>query len=178
MRKLIIRMLSIVMCVMLITSLTVSCSKKSNRLVVPSQSFTCTISLEYDGMDIKADVEHPSNGNCTLTVTEPSSLSGITINWEAGELSLSYMGMSFDISTQNVPGTAFVPHIMEAIEAIVSSEQLELTEDETGEVCLYEGTCDAGSFTAQIDNETGVIRSIDIPAYDICIVFSNFQRVE
>lgn len=178
MKKHIIRVISIAMVIMLTVVFTVSCSKKSNRSVIPSQSFTCTVSLEYDGMDITADVEYLSNESCTLTVTEPSSLNGVVINWEAGELSVSYMGMSFDISTDDVPETAFVPHIMEAIEAIVSSEQLELTEDETGEVCLYEGVCDAGSFTAQIDNETGVIRSISIPAYDLEIIFSNFQKIQ
>lgn len=178
MKNHIIRIIAIAMVIIMVVAFAVSCSKKSNRSVTPLQSFTCTISLEYDGMNISADVEHLSNESCTLTVTEPSSLNGVVINWEAGELSVSYMGMNFDIDTEDVPATAFVPHIMEVIETVASSEKLELTEDETGEICLYEGSCDAGSFTAQIDNETGVIRSISIPAYDLQINFSNFQSVQ
>lgn len=178
MKKHIVKIISIAMVTILMLALTVSCSKKSNHSVVPSQSFTCTISLKHDGMDIKADIEYLSSESCTLTVTEPSSLNGVGINWENGRLSVSYMGMSFDVETQDIPEAAFVPHIMKAIEAIVSSEQIELIKDETGEICLYEGNCDAGSFIAQIDNETGAIRSIKIPAYELEIAFSNFQRIQ
>lgn len=178
MKKHIVKMISIAMVILLMLAFAVSCSRKGKYSVIPSQSFTCTVSMKYDGMDIKADVEYLSSESCTITITEPSSLNGVGIDWEGGRLSVSYLGMSFDVDRQDIPETAFVPHIMKAIEVIVSSEQLELTEDETGEICLYEGICDEGSFIAQIDNETGAIRSIKIPTYELEIAFSNFQRIQ
>lgn len=155
----------------------VSCKTFEPDTVTAEQSFSCVVSLNYNGLDIEADVVHHAPGLCTVSLTQPEALSGMTAKWEGGIITVNYLGMSMELSTDSFPQAAFLPAVLDVMDRLSTAGELFLETDETGERCIYTGQCSAGSFTAMLDNETGALYRIEIPDYGLDIMVTQFQSL-
>lgn len=169
---------SIILSIIMILSLFTACSKvEENKTVTPAQGFTCKASLNYNDMDIVADIEHTAPGICKVTILEPDNIKGIEANWEAGKITLSFMGLSMEVDPDEFPATAFVPAILDVMDRLSVAGEIQLEKDENGEECLYTGISNNGEFIAEVDKDTGYIESIKIPAYDLKVDITEFTPI-
>ena len=95
-------MLRRLVCVLLSASLLFifsSCSAGTEKAEEPITShFECDMDVQYRDMNVKGHLTRRTAGTLLLEITEPSTLNGLSMEWNGETILLKLHGLSFDVS--------------------------------------------------------------------------------
>ena len=136
------------------------------------EKFTCIAKLNYNGSEFKAAVTKESPGCYTIEIIEPVNLRGIMLQWNDGDLSVGYKGLSVKIDPALLPDTAFGAILINSFNAAAGEDGYRITND--GDTVRLEGTSESGDFSIVLDKETGMLMSIDVPSVNLTAIFEEY----
>ena len=142
--------------------------------------FSCNAAGTYRGEGVAGTLTRTAAGLLTVTLSKPDTLSGLTMEWNGTDVNLKLMGLSFSVNPDTVPEAALGKRILQSLDAVVYGQaEGTLTEDGRQKT---EGTAGEGdsaaAFTVWSDPATGSLLGLEVPAEELSLTFSEFQRLE
>lgn len=169
-------MLRRLVCVLLSASLLFifsSCSAGTEKAEEPITShFECDMDVQYRDMNVKGHLTRRTAGTLLLEITEPSTLNGLSMEWNGETILLKLHGLSFDVSPSALPEAALGKGLLSALDTAIGAQE---NRTETAEGLATKGSAAEGEFTLVSDPETGNLRSLSIPALELTAQFTNFS---
>ena len=149
-----------------------ACSPGGKEAQEPvTAGFECDIAVQYQEMDVKGHLTRRTAGSLVLEITEPSTLNGLSIEWDGEGITMKIHGLAFDIDPSALPESALGQGLLSALDATVGQRE-ERTQTQEG--LATSGSITQGEFTLVSDPETGSLLSLSIPAMGLTAEFSNF----
>ncbi len=146
------------------------CGAEKNTPPLPDLNFTGNISVTYNNFDMKCTIENVLADKCTVTVTEPEILSGLTVCFENGVSTFSFQDIVYNIDPSLSQRVEFVSVFSESVKKILSSSEYKKLENGNW---LYTGVSDFGKFLLVQDITSGYPISFRIPEAGLSITFSD-----
>lgn len=147
----------------------------SKALPKPPCTFEGDCTVTYREMQIKAHIIRSGEQNCKISVTAPDTLKDVELDYENGAIVLSYGLLKQTLDVEKIPQAAFAPAIVSAFDEITSAA-VENGKYENGEY-TYSVSSSNGVFTVVSDEATGNLKKIEIPQYEMLIVFDTFSKI-
>lgn len=151
------------------------CGAEKNTPPLPDLNFTGNISVTYNNFDMKCTIENILADKCTVTVTEPEILSGLTVCFENGVSTFSFQDVSYDIDSSLSRRIEFVSAFSESVKKIMSSAECQKLENGNW---LYTGASDFGKFFLVQDETSGYPVSFRIPESGLSVTFNDMKPIE
>lgn len=124
-------------------------------------------------MEIQAHIARQSAQNCLITVTAPETLNGVTVECSGDTISLCYGAIKQPLDITKIPQAAFAPAIIRALDGISDfKEQNAAITDPVLNI-----STDFGEIVAALDEQTGAIKTIEIPSQQVTVTFSSFKAL-
>ena len=149
------------------------CAKGSDaQNVSMDDEFSCIANVHYNGTKIKAFITKQSSGYYTIEMIEPGNLKGIVLQWDGGDLSVGYKGLSVSIDPALLPDTAFGSILINSFNMAAKKDGYQITND--GEIVKLEGISESGAFSIVLDKTTGTLISVDVPSMNLSATFEEY----
>lgn len=154
------------------------CKTKAAPLRLPSQldqPFKAKAIMEYDGLNISALFSKEAENRFCLEFQEPETLEGMSMLFEADQVTISYRGLTGSYRPGSLPQAAVGQLLTEAVGLLCRGEKLELELD--GSALKATGVL-AGkedSFAAVIDASSGTLQTLAIPDRNFEVTFEDFS---
>lgn len=137
------------------------------------EGFTCAVKAIYRDLEVSGTLTRDGAGRLGLTFDEPSTLKGLTVQWDGENVTLSLGGMSFSVSPDAVPERALGEEIVSAFDTALRGEGKRTTEN--GKL-IVEGNGSNGAYTLVFDAKTGEPLSLSVPALPLTVTFSDVSK--
>ncbi len=170
------RLFGFVMALLLAMALFTACSSRAKEPEKPvTTGFSCDVDMTYQDMHIKGRLTRPSTGTLKMEFAEPSSLEGISMEWDGENVTVKVGALSFGVSPEEIPESALGRGLLDALDAgfrtadgaTVTDEGVSTTGDSVN-----------GQFEILSDPTTGQLISLKIPGLNVTASFSNFQWLQ
>ncbi len=138
-------------------------------------SFEGDCTVNYQDMIIKVHIQRPDAQTCKMSVTAPETLKGAKLEYVNGSMTLTYGIIKQTLDIKKIPQAAFAPAIINALDEIAAKQAQGVTVPNDGSV--YSIDSEYGTFTVTLDESNGAIKSIEMPAYNVKIIFDSFQKL-
>ncbi|HIW74518.1 MAG TPA: hypothetical protein H9684_09350 [Firmicutes bacterium] len=149
-----------------------SCSPAQKEPEEPvTAGFECDLDVQYRDMEVKGHLTRRTAGSLLLELTEPSTLNGLSMEWDGEKVVLKLHELSFDVDPAVLPESALGQGLLSALDAAVGQRE---DRTRTGEGLATSGSITQGEFTLVSDPDTGALLSLQIPAMELSAQFSNF----
>lgn len=147
--------------------------KKNLSKPSPVPVFSCNASIAYDDFSALARVERFGDGVWSAEFSEPSTLSGVRLDFCDGEVTASYKGLSFSVPKDAVPVKALLSSLIEVFDEALKSDSLKgIAQD--GKITVS-GTLSQGDYSIVFDEKSGNLLSFEMPGSGLKMVFSDFS---
>lgn len=135
--------------------------------------FSCAVQGTYRGDTVAGTLQRGAAGLLTVTLDEPAALEGLTMTWNGETVTLQLLGVSWNVSPDALPQTALGVRLLDALDAVVYGES-------TGQPMADGRLCTTGmagdaAFTLYSDAATGALLSLEVPAEELTLTFSDFH---
>ncbi|MBQ7131550.1 MAG: hypothetical protein IJO29_03175 [Oscillospiraceae bacterium] len=148
-------------------------TKKNLSKPTPVPVFSCSASIAYDDFSAVASVERYGDGVWSAEFSEPSTLSGVRLDFSDGEVTASYKGLSFSVPKDAVPVKALISSLIEVFDESLKSDSLQgVAED--GRITVS-GSLSQGDYSIVFDEKSGNLLSFEMPGSGLKMVFSDFS---
>ncbi len=163
-------------CFVLFLSIVLLSGCRSNNQAAKTQpqnpnTFEADITVNWEDATFKGHLTRGSAGTCSLKFTEPGSLKGMEFILSGDTLKVAYAGLSFAIDPDSIPQASVARTLLNVLDTMVRRDALHATCKNS--VWQYAGTCASGDFIVQVDAQSGLITTLDLPALDLNIQFEN-----
>ncbi|HJD24087.1 MAG TPA: hypothetical protein H9694_08080 [Firmicutes bacterium] len=149
-----------------------ACSPGEKEAQEPvTAGFECDIAVQYQEMDIQGHLTRRSAGSLLLEITEPSTLNGLSMEWDGESITMKIHGLSFGVDPSALPESALGQGLLSALDAAIGQRE---ERAQTQEGLATSGSITQGEFILVSDPETGSLLSLNIPAMGLTAEFSNF----
>ncbi len=81
-----------------------------------NKGFSCTADITYDGLNVTAQINRIDNGKWEIKLLSPTSLKDITLTYSAGDMTIGYKGLSFNLPENSLPVQAITNNIVNAFD--------------------------------------------------------------
>lgn len=148
------------------------CEDKKEKPPSTDKTYTCSATFNCGDFNISADIEREGAGLWTVELTAPDTLRGINLLFNQGEVTASYLGLSFTVPESALPAKNCVAAVLDALDSSAErSSELSVSED--GEDYILAGDSPLGIYTIRMGAD-GEIKSFELSAMNIYGEFSNF----
>ena len=137
-----------------------------------SQAYEAEITLHSGDTALTAVVGRDADGDVTLTVKEPSLLSGMVIRRKGSGLTISYGNMEFPLELQEMPASSAVGPLFSLLSGAFDSA--DATFSETDGRYVLSGESEYGAYTVTLDQSSGAVLQVDFPSLGFTCDFSRF----
>lgn len=154
---------------------TAACSKtpKTMGKATLTPTFTCTALIAYDDFNATAQIQRYGEGIWSAEFSEPSTLSGVRLDFNNGEVTASYKGLTFSVPKDAAPVKALISSLIEVVDTALKSDSIE-GEASDGVITLS-GSLSQGDYSIGFDEKTGALVSFEMPGYGLKMVFEDFS---
>ena len=148
--------------------------RKASELPITA-GFECDVDKTHQDMTNKGHLTRVAAGTLTLTIDKPSTLKGLSMEWNGDDITIKMMGLSFGIDPSEVPQTALGKCMLDALDSAV---RLTDKGEKTSEGLKLIGKSLNGDFEIVSDPETGYLVSLSIPSLRVKATFTNFELTD
>lgn len=153
-----------------------SCTSKAPKIPELVTGFSGDADIEMGDTKIKCSVSHSEKGISTVTVSSPEGLKGLSFKNLGGTYAISYNELICETKTSFLPDSAFAQAITNALDK--ASEENGVTYQKSEDkIAIFTGTSKSGNFTIYVDNETGIIKKIELPETNVTAKFENVKEI-
>ena len=153
---------------------TVSCSvpmkNDSVRRNGLSSGFTGDVSITIDKLQAEGIVQRSGEGDWNIEFSAPNTLSGVRLDFNEGNVSASYKGLTFSVPQSAVPVKSMMLNLIKAVDD--NAAQTELKGEEKDDALRISGSLEGGDYTLSVDSE-GNLSGFDMPNNKLIMKFSN-----
>lgn len=153
---------------------TVSCSvpmkNDSVRRNGLSSGFTGDVSITIDKLQAEGIVQRSGEGDWNIEFSAPNTLSGVRLDFNEGNVSASYKGLTFSVPQSAVPVKSMMLNLIKAVDD--NAAQTELKGEEKDDALRISGSLEGGDYTLSVDGE-GNLSGFDMPNNKLIMKFSN-----
>ena len=147
--------------------LLVSCGTGGGAAPAVTRGFTADAAAAYGEMTLQGKVRCAPDGKLQLTVSQPKSLSGVTIGWDGTDMTMELAGTSVKIPPEKVPESAFINELL----AVLTAEHP--VGQSTDEGTAFTGQVNGMAYTLVCDADSGLPKSLSVPENEMTVTFSN-----
>lgn len=124
-------------------------------------SFECKADISYGKDKMTCLVSRSAAGIASIQLLT-GDLNGLTYYWSGENFSISYQGLTAESEQCTLPKTSFAYILQQTIDSAEKDSVLVKTHGSE-----FSGTGEGYDFTLTVDENTGQIKSITIPKYEI-----------
>ncbi len=148
-------------------------AKKEMGKTTLTPTFTCTARIAYDDFSAVAEIQRYGEGMWSAEFSEPSTLSGVRLDFADGEVTASYKGLTFSVPKDAAPVKALISSLIEVVDMSLKADFVEGQASDG--VITLSGSLSQGDYTISFDEKTGALVSFEMPGYGLKMVFENFN---
>lgn len=142
----------------------VGCAQRS---VTPITSgFRCLVRIEYDTLSFVGELDRTDESKMILCMTEPSEISGLTMTCETDSLSIEYMGISLELTDEQLPVGMAVKAMADVLDACM---------DEKVDGEFLKGETAYGVYMLSLDHDSGYPVCLELPSAELKVTFSDWE---
>ena len=145
----------------------------ANPLPKQSGNFETAAEIRYKELKATASVSRETPDSCTVVFASPPSLKDMSFVFRRDSVDLSYKGLGFRFDPDSLPGGAVAGLTVSAINRAMSDDGLTL--DYADGKLGITGIMDSGEFHLLLDQQSGNLLKLSIPAEELEIAFVNFH---
>lgn len=132
-----------------------------------TDGFTCRTVIRYHELELHAQLSRQTDGKLMLTFSMPKSLDGVALGWNGTDMTMELGGMSVAVPAEKVPQGALIQRLLQ----VLSADHGDGSVTEEGYVIV--GETDGQAYTLVCDPQTGLPRSLSMPAQELDAAFSH-----
>lgn len=137
-----------------------------------TDGFSCRVTADYDGLAFVGDLRRETGKSLTLTVTDPATLSGLTLAWDGKSLTAAMHGITATVDANSIPQAAVMPLLLNVLD---TAAKLTDGGEKTADGLSFSGEWDGYQYTLVSDPETGNLISLAVPSAPLTLTFSDFH---
>lgn len=145
-----------------------ACGKKAPR-EARAVDFSCDFAATCDGLAVAGTLTRYTAGTLELAFEQPATVKGLTATWDGEDVTLTMLGLSFDIDPDDIPESAIGEGVVAVLDEVLYAEAA--GREQNGEL-VFEGEVAGGAYTLVCDGESGFPRSLAIPESNLHITFT------
>ena len=150
------------------------CSSSPAEKPTLQDGFTATVNINCDENDYTAILTRTGQGVWKAEFTEPKTVSGMSMNYENGEVSVKYKGFSVSLPNTSIPIKAVVASVFEALDNIANDPNSVAKRVEAGTI-VVEGKVDENSYIITFD-KNGALLSVNIPSQKLSVTVKSDEN--
>lgn len=135
-------------------------------------SFTADMTMIVDDLNAVGKITRLGNGEWSVTFSEPSSLSGIVLDFSGGEVDASYQGLAFSVPQSAMPAKSVLSNFILVVDSLAQQEEIsgEANDDQIDVSGELEGNPYILTLT-----KNGELAGFEMDNMDAHLEFSQFQ---
>ncbi|MBE6863957.1 MAG: hypothetical protein E7495_05230 [Ruminococcus flavefaciens] len=137
-----------------------------------SSGFTGDVSITIDKLQAEGIVQRSGEGDWNIEFSAPNTLSGVRLDFNEGNVSASYKGLTFSVPQSAVPVKSMMLNLIKAVDD--NAAQAELKGEEKDDALRISGSLEGGDYTLSVDSE-GNLSGFDMPNNKLVMKFSNIM---
>ena len=162
-----------ILLVFLLIPLFGSCKSHKDTTPAPDfNAFEMTADIQYGDMKLEATLTRRAMNLYRLSFTAPAELKGFTVDYDGGELSLAYMGLSFKTYPAALPDQSVFKGLFSVFNQISLGDSVDIKKAAQGQVLSGESDC--GAFTLTLTPD-GLPQELAIPDIDLIAAIREFR---
>ncbi len=134
--------------------------------------FVCEFRAQYNDLTAVGTLTRRTAGTLLLEFAEPETLNGLSAEWDGEKVTLTYLGLSYDVDPAALPENALGEGLLSAFDAALRGEGDRQEKD--GKVTVT-GLSGNAEYTYVYDAETGTPLSLSVPSLPLTVTFTNVQ---
>jgi len=158
-----------------ITSCNSPLSEKSYRENGLKSGFESDVKISLDKLNVTGRVKRLAENTWEAEFSEPSSLSGVRLEFSEGNVKASYKGLDFSVPQSALPVKSMMLNLISAVEENALKDELNGTEKD-GRLEIS-GTLDSGDYILTVDRE-GKISTFAMDNNKLFIAFSEVKEIQ
>lgn len=147
-----------------LTAVLLLCSCAAETPAVNTNDFSCNIHLRLGSFEADGTIVRAAKGCCTIKLSRPSVVAGLTVSTADGKTTVSYGGMTFEVPEQYKSYLSAFTALVDALDASTDPQSLTVI-TENGQTVLS-GSSDSGPFKLTV-YEDGTPSSLTIDSIDM-----------
>lgn len=141
-----------------------------------SRGFDAKATIKMGDIEAEADINRTKEGVCTVQLTSPKGLSGMTFSFDQKNVTVSYMGLSLELDNDSVLTSSMTKAVVASINMAAEPHGVSMALE--GEALVIKGTTESGDFTLKLDRSNYSVLTLSIPNLDLECNFNPFSYQE
>ncbi len=166
------QMLSIVCAVGLLCGGLVGCGKKQEAVTPVTTGFSCEVSADYRGLQLKGTLERSADGQLRVSVSEPPTLRDVVVRWDGEEMAMELGGIRIPVNAELVPQGALIKSLLAVLSATPTAGEA----TESG--YTHSGDIDGKAYTLVCAPDTGLLCALSVPEDELAVTFEKVKILE
>ncbi|MEG2596852.1 MAG: hypothetical protein RR977_00360 [Oscillospiraceae bacterium] len=136
--------------------------------------FDAKATVKMGGIEAEVDINRTSEGVCTMVLTKPKGLSGMTFQFDRETVTVGYLGLHMKLDSASLLSSAMTEAVVSSINKVAEPHGVKMSVK--GEVLSVFGATESGDFTLTIDRANQSMLKLSIPNMDLECNFSPFSK--
>ncbi len=141
-----------------------------------NHSFDAKATIKMGDIEAEADINRTEEGVCTVRLTNPKGLSGMTFSFDQENVTISYMGLSLELDNDSVLTSSMTKAVVASINMAAQPHGVSMALE--GDALIIKGTTESGDFTLKLDRSDYSVLTLSIPNLDLECNFNPFHYQE
>ena len=138
-----------------------------------NRGFDAKATIKMGDIEAEADINRTKEGVCTVELTSPKGLSGMTFSFDQQNVTVSYMGLSLELDNDSVLTSSMTKAVVASINMAAEPHGVSMAVE--GEALVIKGTTESGDFTLKLDRSNYSVLTLSIPNLDLECNFNPFS---
>lgn len=135
-------------------------------------SFSVEMTMMVEDMTATGTLCRVGEGVWRVAFAEPSSLSGVELDFQNGEVSASYKGLAFSVPQTAMPAKSVLLQLITVVDTLAQEDQISgVSKDD---YVLVEGELEGAPYELKL-TENGDLTAFSMDSYDAELTFEKFQ---
>lgn len=135
-------------------------------------SFTADMTMIIDDLNAVGTISRLGEGEWSVSLSEPSSLAGIVLDFSGGEVSASYQGLAFSVPQSAMPAKSVLSNFILVVDSLAQQE--EITGEANDDHIDVSGDLDGSPYILTL-TKNGELAGFEMDNMDAHLEFSQFQ---
>ena len=140
------------------------------------RGFDAKATIKMGDIEAEADINRTKEGICTVRLTNPKGLSGMTFSFDQQNVTVSYLGLNLQLDSESVLTSSMAKAVAASINK--AAEPYGISMSLEGDILSIKGTTDSGDFTLKLAHSDYSVLSLSIPNLDLECNFNPFSYQE
>lgn len=141
-----------------------------------NRGFDAKATIKMGDIEAEADINRTKEGVCTVELTSPKGLSGMTFSFDQQNVTVSYMGLSLELDNDSVLTSSMTKAVVASINMAAEPHGVSMAVE--GEALVIKGATESGDFTLKLDRSNYSVLTLSIPNLDLECNFNPFSYQE